>query len=1246
MKKNHIKPLGIILLILISSYSFGQVKQQSAPKFKNPFQSKSTKDTAQIKSPIIGNKTVPIPQGKPKIKLDNGSFSVNLKKDKLAKATALKEFSAWLPMNDSKYSFEQVSEKTDKLGYTHTNLQQFYNGYPIEGKVVMLHSKNNMVTAMNGQLSDLPTIKTMSTITSVQATEIAKNYLNVTELIQEYPVEKVITQISGSEKKETRLAYKIRIDSNAPFMMYHVYIDAETAVVLKKVSLIAHTDTPGTGKTLYSGTQDITIDSYSGGYRLREQGRKIETYDATNATFVNNTGFTGSSDYVSSSTDWVGVSRLSSFSISAVSKTWWYAAFADQIPDLYIVIKDASNQKVYTSKYVSDANPPLTFNNINLNLTNGPYKVEIWDYDTFGGDDFGGSYIISADVGTGSWSGSGNVGTYEVVTSSLASLDVHWGMEQTYDFYLNVFGRDSYDGLGSVIKQYINPPALQSEKGESPNNAYAMPAPYNMMAYGLGDGVRMNPVVGLDVEGHEFTHMVVDNNGNGGLAYEGESGALNESFADIFGVSVEFYSGVNPDWFMGEDIMVSEPFLRSMSNPNDSNGPDTYNGTHWVDPSNLDYDHGGVHTNSGVQNFWFYLLSEGGTGTNDLGNPYAVTGIGISEAQQITYRNLITYLGSNATYLDAYYGSLQAAEDLYGNGSVQYNSVREAWYAVGIGNDASDSCSGVIELTEVSGTVTDGSGSSNYINNANCTWVIAPAGASQISLDFTELNTELNFDTVYLYDGPDETYPVIATLTGTVLPSTITTTLGVGAMCIKFVSDAYTTSSGWSANYTTIIKEGETCHGSTVFASNSGSFRVGSDISGYGNNQNCYYFISPPCAESVTLSFSEFDTELDYDGVIIYDDWEGNNQLAVYSGISIPASVTSNTGQMLVIFVSDHSNIMKGFSADYTSTGADNYGEITVLNTTDYGIISDGSGLNNYCNNQENSWLIQPPQATSITLTFTEFAVEEASSDGATIYDVVEVYDGATTSSTLLGRFTGANLPPVITSSGSSLLVRFNSDLDINDKGWEAYYTSTQNSYCSNGIVLSAANGTFSDGSNTDNYTNNSICSWLIQPSNTSSISLSFTEFNTEIDYDGVVVYDGADSSAPILGQFSGTSLPPSINSTGGVMYIEFLSDIANREQGWTASYTSTSTLGISDSFFKSNLKVFPNPSDGIFTIKSNFNEPVNFEMFDVLGREVLKMNKLDIGINEINATKLSSGTYLIKFTNEYGSYIEKLIIN
>jgi hypothetical protein len=680
-----------------------------------------------------------------------------------------------------------------------------------------------------------------------------------------------------------------------------------------------------------------------------------------------------------------------------------------------------------------------------------------------------------------------------------------------------------------------------------------------------------------------------------------------------------------------------------MSNPNGGKQPDTYNSPlpngYWdrsASPS--------VHTNSGVQNYWFYLLSQGGSGTNDLGNSFNVTGIGINQARQIAYRNLVTHLSANATYMDCYFGSLLATQSLYGNPSIEYTAVKNAWYAVGIGNNPNSYCSGTTNLTVPSGTITDGSGLANYNNNANCEWVIAPAGATQISLSFTAFDTEATYDIVTVYDGPDDTYAILATWWGNILPPTISTSAGVGAMCVKFTSDATTTNAGWSANYTSVIST-PACSGVTMLTTPSGSFTDGSGTSNYTNNQQCYWYIAPPCATSVTLSFSSFNTELNFDGVVIYDDLSGGNIIGTFTGTTLPASITSNTGKMLIAFVSDYSTPAQGFSASYSSIGSSYCAGVTTINTADYGTISDGSGNSNYCNNSSCSWLIQPPQATTVTLNFTAFELEAASLDGNSIYDVVEVYDGTSSSAALLGRFTGNNLPSSITSTGGSLFVRFFSDYADAYQGWEAYYTSTQNPYC-NGTAstLTASSSSFNDGSASNNYANNSNCSWLIQPPSASSITLSFSAFDTELDYDGVIVFDGADDTAPIIGQYTGTTLPSSATSTGGSMYVLFLSDETLRSNGWNANYNST-TLSNSDFELNGGVIIYPNPFSNNLTIEAN--EPIHkVEIYNMLGQLVKSKTtqNLNENLTDIDLSELAQGNYLAKIFFEQKVQTVKLI--
>ena len=193
----------------------------------------------------------------------------------------------------------------------------------------------------------------------------------------------------------------------------------------------------------------------------------------------------------------------------------------------------------------------------------------------------------------------------------------------------------------------------------------------------FGDGANA-PLTSIDVVSHEFTHGVTEF--SAGLIYANESGALNESFSDIFGKAVEYEA--DPllfSWLIGEGF--GTPF-RNMSNPNAFGDPDTYNGTNWFEGAG---DNGGVHINSGVQNYWFYLLVQGGSGTNDFGEIFDVPAIGWEKASAIAYRNLTEYLIPISQYKDAREGSLEAAADLYGVCSDEFKAVAEAWFAVGIG---------------------------------------------------------------------------------------------------------------------------------------------------------------------------------------------------------------------------------------------------------------------------------------------------------------------------------------------------------------------------------------------------------------------------------------------------------------------------------------------------------------------------------------------------------------------------------
>lgn len=634
---------------------------------------------------------------------NEGHYSLNVEKQDIQVSTVKNHFQDWFDI-DKNSTFEEIKDENDEIGFQHIAFQQYYKGIKVEHGVVYVHAKEGRVVSVNATLLD------MKQQASVPCQSRLKNAVSE-------EVESMMIPIQTKNGVVYRYAYKtFDINKNAD-----IYIDSETGDTIKKLSRTYYGMAEGEAYTMYHGWQPMSSYYENGYYYLCDLERRILTLDASNASYSDEvvTYRNNSADYKSASSNWSGI--LSSVTITSDDGDWWYTTITDTRPDFYIKIYSATGKLLYTSEVQDNKKSPVTFSNINVAVDKDFY-IAIYDEDATS-DEYGGSITITNPLAnTYTWSGSYTSG--RIVIKSNPALDAHWGMQNVYDYYLKTFNRDSYNGLGTMIYQFID--AYEKVGTHSLCNAFAS---YDIngsgyMVYGLGNGEEMTEVVALDVMAHEYTHMVTDFNGHGGLEYIGESGALNESFSDIFGCSVEFYTlGDEANWLIGEDIMVNYSNLRDMSDPKNSMDglilkadyredlielygkdyydylpdtlqipqPDTYKGEFWADTSDdtEEGDNGGVHTNSGVQNKWFYLLCEGGNGTNDNGDAYTVAGIGIDKAQRIAYRNLIHYLTPTASYWDSRNGSLNAAKDLYGENSVEYKAVEDAWYAVGVGSISS-----------------------------------------------------------------------------------------------------------------------------------------------------------------------------------------------------------------------------------------------------------------------------------------------------------------------------------------------------------------------------------------------------------------------------------------------------------------------------------------------------------------------------------------------------------------------------
>ena len=277
-----------------------------------------------------------------------------------------------------------------------------------------------------------------------------------------------------------------------------------------------------------------------------------------------------------------------------------------------------------------------------------------------------------------------------------ALSDAHIYSGYTYDYYFKRFNRRGLDDANRRMQTLVHPVrradfSLHFDMfAEFFTNAVYYGDGLMLYGEGLPPGVTAGgqswdfTAGALDIVAHEITHGVTEFTSD--LIYMNESGALNESFSDIVGSSVEAFfqpagSGTQrSDYLIAEDVVRgSRDGIRSLADPRAYADADHYS----VRFTGSD-DNGGVHINSGISNHVFYLAIEGGTNrVSGLG----VQGVGNANRvliETVFYRAVTQLLPSNATFSMARTATIQAARDLYGAGSAAERAMIEAWTAVGV----------------------------------------------------------------------------------------------------------------------------------------------------------------------------------------------------------------------------------------------------------------------------------------------------------------------------------------------------------------------------------------------------------------------------------------------------------------------------------------------------------------------------------------------------------------------------------
>lgn len=258
-------------------------------------------------------------------------------------------------------------------------------------------------------------------------------------------------------------------------------------------------------------------------------------------------------------------------------------------------------------------------------------------------------------------------------TGDVAVDEAYAGLGATYELFNEVYGRSSIDDAGLPLNATVH-------YGQQYDNAFW---DGSRMVFGDGDGEIFGRfTASLTVIGHELAHGFTQYSSN--LRYQGQSGALNESISDVFGVLVEQrergQSADSASWLVGEGLFTDQvegSALRSLKAPGTAYDDDVIGKD--PQPATMDAyvettsDNGGVHINSGIPNHAFYVAAArlGGYAWERAGQIWydAATGGGIPVDCDFA-------LFANVT--------VDAAKTRFGNGSPEVESVEYAWREVGV----------------------------------------------------------------------------------------------------------------------------------------------------------------------------------------------------------------------------------------------------------------------------------------------------------------------------------------------------------------------------------------------------------------------------------------------------------------------------------------------------------------------------------------------------------------------------------
>jgi Zn-dependent metalloprotease len=736
------------------------------------------------------------------------------------------------------------------------------------------------------------------------------------------------------------------------------------------------------------------------------------------------------------------------------------------------------------TRYSGNRTISTTFRSGNYSLrdTSGIYNIVTWNMNR------GTSYTAATE-----FTDNDNNWTQQEFDNSNfdnAALDAHWATMMTYDYFRIKHNRNSYDNNGARLNSYVH-------YGNGYVNAF-----WNgvAMTYGDGNGSTSFPLTTLDICGHEIAHALCEY--SAGLIYMNESGAVNESLSDIWGACVEKFAAPEKNtWLLGEEFSSTGTPIRSLVNPKNHNQPDTYKGINWYTGSG---DNGGVHFNSGVMNHWFYILSEGKSGTNDFGLSYNIAGIGIEKAAAITYRTEVLYLFPGAVYADARVGSIQAALDLYGENSNEYNQVVAAWNAVG-----------VYESVLVPQSV-----------------VATSFGFSMIAVTWSFSNAQtVNAFVIERAVNASNNYVVIKTI-----PGSERSFIDSG-----FVRDAVNkyriralkggVYSGYSNVASASIGAGPFIMKQGVYSICGRLFLDPGAYEKYNSQSSTITTLLPSFAGGkVRVSFSKFQTVPGWDLLRVYNGPNTSYPLiGQYSGYVLPPTIESTApgGELTFYF------------SPFSGSGDSGW----VASITCFKPVAAPTGLSVTLNPENKAALTWTDNADDET----SFVIERSVNDSSNF-----------SSYAILGPNSNSFLDQGVTDKSIFFYRVFaRRDTVVSKLSNMAAAYIGNNFYPMQTGTVNTCSMMLMDPGGVGYYSNYLNTSTTIRPAEAGKkIRVAFSDFRLASCCDYLQIYDGPNTSSPLLGSFGGSTLPPGFISTAsdGELTFVFYSDYTGTNAGFLAS--------------------------------------------------------------------------------------------